>query len=148
MRHADSVSERYGEFEKRGEFHPVLRYQRVERPPFDELHRQEGNAVGFFNRVDRDDVGMVERGNRLRLALKAAEPLGVGRRHQRQDFQGDDPIEPGVLGRINLAHATAPERPDDPVVVQGRADHEEPDRAILTRRAQPVDLYSVRPHAV
>jgi len=37
--------------------------QITERFPLDVLHREEEGAIGFFHRVNRDDVGMIERGN-------------------------------------------------------------------------------------
>ena len=43
--------------------------------PLDELHRQEVHAVRFFHGVDGDDAGVVEGGERLRLAPEALEPV-------------------------------------------------------------------------
>ena len=54
---------------------PALGDEPVERLALDELHGQEVDAVGFLDRVDGDDAGVVERGERLRLALEALEPL-------------------------------------------------------------------------
>ena len=47
----------------------------VERLALDELHGQEVDAVGFLDGVDGDDAGVVEGGERLRLAPEALEPL-------------------------------------------------------------------------
>ena len=57
-----------------------------ERPPceplreilaLDQLHRQEAIAAVLVQTVDRGDVRVVQRGQQLRLALEAGEPLGV-----------------------------------------------------------------------
>src|ERR1035438_5058249 len=56
---------------------PACRNKAVEWLPFDELHRQEVNAVGFLHRVDGDDVRMVELGERFGLTAKAREPLRI-----------------------------------------------------------------------
>ena len=48
-----------------------------QRVAFDELEHQELNAVGFFEAVDRADVGVIERGQHPRLALEPREPIGV-----------------------------------------------------------------------
>jgi hypothetical protein len=39
-----------------------------ERPPFEELHRQEWHAPVFADLVDRHDVIVVNRGSELRFA--------------------------------------------------------------------------------
>ncbi len=43
----------------------------------DQLEHQERGAVGFLEPVDRRDVGVVERGEQLGLALEARETLRV-----------------------------------------------------------------------
>ena len=48
-----------------------------ERRAFDQLHHEGADAVRLFEAIDLRDVGMVQRGERLRLALKARQPLGV-----------------------------------------------------------------------
>ena len=49
--------------------------------------------------VDRDDVGMVQRGDGARLALEAVAALGIGARARGQDLQRDLASELGVLGQ-------------------------------------------------
>ena len=48
-----------------------------QRSPFDQLHRQEELAVGLLHGMDRDDAGMVERGDSLRFALEPFATLRV-----------------------------------------------------------------------
>ncbi len=45
----------------------------------DELEDQRLEAARFFQSVQRGDVGMVQRGENLRLALKACQPRRVRR---------------------------------------------------------------------
>jgi hypothetical protein len=47
---------------------------------------------------------VVERGERLGLALEACQAIGVGRHLRGQHLERDLPLEPGVLGQVNLAH--------------------------------------------
>ena len=47
-----------------------------ERLALDELHRHEVNVVDDLDRVDRDDVGMVEGGDGLGLALSGQPAAG------------------------------------------------------------------------
>ena len=59
--------------------HPAFGDEPVERLALDELHGQEVDAVGLFDGVDRDDAGVVERGEGLGFALEALEPLRASR---------------------------------------------------------------------
>ena len=46
-----------------------------ERLALDELHRQEMRFTGLFDRMDRDNVWMIEGRDRLRFALESVESL-------------------------------------------------------------------------
>ena len=54
--------------------------------PFDILHRVEVDAALGADAEDRDDVGVVQVGGRLRLILEALELTGVQRGRERQHF--------------------------------------------------------------
>jgi hypothetical protein len=95
--------------------------QAGERLALHQLHREEVDAVGVLDRVDGDDIGVVQRGNRLGLALEAPEAVGVGRHLQRQDLEGDTAVQPGVFGGVDLTHSAFAERGDDVVVAEPRA---------------------------
>ncbi len=86
------------------------------------LHDDVRLVVGDAELVDRDDVGMVQGGRRLRLALEAGDLLRVGRGRQ-QDLDGDGAIELGVLREEHLAHAAGAYLLDDPVVCNTLPDH-------------------------
>jgi hypothetical protein len=64
----------------------------------------------------RRAVGMIERGEQLRLALEAREPLGVPREEIREDLEGDIALQLRVAGAIDLAH---PARPDGASDLEG-----------------------------
>ena len=49
----------------------------VERRPFDELHDEGSRSAALLEAEDRGDVGVVELGEQLGLALEAGEALGV-----------------------------------------------------------------------
>ena len=51
------------------------------------------------------DVGMVQGGERLRLAREPREPLGIAREELGQHLDGDVAIELRVARAIHLAHA-------------------------------------------
>ena len=52
---------------------------------------------------------MRELRNRARLALEPLANLRIGGQRLRQDLDGDDAIEPGVAGLVDLAHTAGPE---------------------------------------
>src|SRR5262245_51768120 len=74
-----------------------------QRQPLDELHHQGRFAVGVVYRVERSDVGMVERGERLGLSIETRHAL---RRHQAigEHFDRHFPIQPAVSGSVHLSH--------------------------------------------
>ncbi len=62
---------------------PQLLDQVGEVLPFDELHRIVMNAALAAHAVDRDDIGVVQLGRRLRLVLETLQLSGVERRRER-----------------------------------------------------------------
>src|SRR5580704_12777107 len=73
--------------------------------------------------VDRADVGMVQGGSGLGLALEAGKRLRVAGNFLRQEFEGDEAVQARVLGFVYDAHAAAAEFFYDAVVRNGLADH-------------------------
>ena len=84
-----------------------------EGPSFDQLHREERHAVDGLDRMNRDDVRMVERGDGPGLALEALAAFGIECRRVRQHLERDEPVEPRVPRFVDLAHTPAAERGDD-----------------------------------
>ena len=70
----------------------------------------------LLDRIDRDDVRVVEGGDGARFALKAREPLGIARQFGRQHLQRDVAPELGVAGTIDLAHAACAKLVENSVV--------------------------------
>jgi hypothetical protein len=89
----------------------------------DQFHHQRERAVAFLDAVDLRDVGMVERRQRLRLALEARPPLGIRRQQIRQDFDRDVAIELDVAGAVDLAHSAGADLGLDPVMTNNGTDH-------------------------
>ena len=74
-----------------------------------QLHDEIGRACRRARVVDVRDVGMIERGQRLGLALEPGEPVGISGKGLRQDLQRHIAIQLRVVGAIDLAHATRAE---------------------------------------
>ena len=71
----------------------------------DEFHDEGVLAGRFLDRVDRGDVGMIQRGERFGLALESGQALGVGREGLRQDLDRDLTTERRVRRPMHLPHA-------------------------------------------
>jgi hypothetical protein len=91
----------------------------------DQLQREEGLPLGLLEPVDGGDVGVVEGGEEVGLALEAGEALGVLHDLGGQHLDGHFAVEVGVGGPIDLAHPPGPEGGGDAVVRQRLTDHED-----------------------
>ena len=78
-----------------------------------QLHHEVARAVGLFEAVDRGDVGMIQRCQHFRFALKTGEPFGIVRERFRQNFDGYVAPELGVVRLIHFAHAARANLRDD-----------------------------------
>ena len=81
----------------------------LQRHPFEVFHGDERQAVFFADVVDGADVGMVEGGGRLRLALETAEYLWVAGNFIGKEFQGNKTMEACIFGLVDNAHSAATE---------------------------------------
>ena len=79
----------------------------------DQFHHERVHAAAIFEAVDLRDVGMVQRGERLRLALEPGEPLGILRERVGQDLDRHVATERRVARAIDLAHAAGAEGGED-----------------------------------
>ena len=59
----------------------------------------------FADVVEGADVRVIEGGDRPGFVLEARAEMWLGRQRGREHFDGDDAVEPGVAGPIDLAHA-------------------------------------------
>ncbi len=84
----------------------------------DQLHGQEAGAVLVLDREQRDDVRVVEAGDRARLVLEAGEAVGVGGDVGGKHLERHIATEPTVPGAVHLAHSARAERADDLVVAE------------------------------
>jgi hypothetical protein len=77
-------------------------------------------------------VGMVQAGDRFRLALKPPHGLFIGHHAEPQDLDRDATVERGLFGLVDNAHSASPELADDPEFAQ--------DRGLLSGKpCRPVD---------
>jgi hypothetical protein len=60
--------------------------------------------------VEVANVGMAQRGNRARFAVKALPGLGAFGKMGGENLDGNGAVETGVAGTIDLAHASRTKR--------------------------------------
>ncbi len=115
-----------------GDLHGCLYRQTTAPEPLgqvfarNQLHREKRDAVDRMHPVDRGHVGVVERGQQLRFALEACEPLLVACDIRGQHLDRDLTIERRIDGLPDHAHATLADLLDQAVVEQllsGRDRH-------------------------
>ena len=84
------------------------RDDRGEGFPVHQLHHEKFEPLGGFEVEDRADAGVAELGEGERLATDPFAILGGAPRGPKE-LERDVPIEPIVVGAIDLAHAAAAE---------------------------------------
>ena len=73
---------------------------------------------------------MIERGQDLRFALEAREPLGIRRKRVGQDLQRDVALQAGVARAVDLTHAAGAKDCADLIDSEARA----------RSHARPIDM--------
>ena len=115
------VDEGHRELEETFEGQPASRDDPAQWLAPDQLHREEGRPLAglvSLDGVDGDDVGVVERGHRPRLAFEALEGPGVVGHGLRQALQRDLAPEVRVEGAPDDAAPALAERFEEAVVEQ------------------------------
>ena len=77
--------------------------------------------LGRADVVDRDDVGMVERGGRARLLFESLQALRVVREVGGKDLDRHVAPEARVIGPVDLSHPARAERREDLVGAEARS---------------------------
>jgi hypothetical protein len=119
---SESVGQGRGQIEQSVERKPPLGNQLPERLPLDDFHGKQDAARGFFDRVDRNDVRMIEGRDRPGFPLEARPALGVLCDVVGQDLQCDVTAQLGVACTVDFAHAALTEQAGDLVMGNRFAD--------------------------
>src|SRR5207244_12374002 len=94
-----------------------------------ELQRDDECSLRRLRGQDRDDVGMVERGEQTRLAQQFAEVEGLFVRDLERDFL----VDPGVFREVDRPKASAANRRENRVLADDLAAKEHPARRMSGR---------------
>ena len=76
----------------------------AQRLPFQKLHDGIGRPLVGAEVMDREDVRMRQRRNRLRFALEPRQSVCIRRERLRQDFDRDVAVELLVPRSVDLSH--------------------------------------------
>jgi len=92
VRGGQRVGDRNCDFQKALERHPVPGYGVRERSSLDKFHRQEELIVGLLDGMNRDDIGVIQRGDRVAFPFETLTTFRVGGRRRGQELERDVPI--------------------------------------------------------
>ena len=102
-----------------------------------QLRDDVGLPVVLADIVDRDDVGMIERGERPGFLLEPLPAHGIARDVRRQDLDGDGPVQPLIARPPDFAHAAFAELIENFVAAQFAAGH---GALVILRRRGPLKI--------
>jgi len=93
--------------------------------PVNELHSEEGDAVGIADVEDPADVRMGDLARDAHLAVELRQVLGIASAQNGKELQCNCLPEAQIIRAINLSHAAVPDLGDDAVPFRKhRAGHE------------------------
>ena len=122
---------------KRKRAPPGLVAQRAAVDPFEDEKRP---SVGLADIVDRQNIGVVQRGQRSRLTTQPIAVFGAEARGVRHELQGDIAAETVVMRPVHHAHAALADSIDHAVVlkaVAGADMHGQTARRVSSLAARP-----------
>src|SRR5262249_33441308 len=99
-----------------------------QRRSFNQLEHEAADAAFVCDAVNAGNVGMIQRGEQLRLASETCYATGILRDGGVQNLDGHVAPELGVAGTVHFAHAAGAERGLDLVYSESRSrqkDHGE-----------------------
>ena len=97
-----------------------------------------GDAVFIANVIDRDDVGMIERRDSVRLNPETLAASGIAGYFGKQNLQCDFAAKPGIARAVDLAHPAGAKQDQDFVRAQASTAGE--------RHGNPFDSIPRRRH--
>ena len=105
-----------------GQGRVALRHDGAQRPAVHQLHRDEGHPVDLADVVDRDGVGVAQRGRGAGLAEQARRALRVLGVVDVQELERHVAPQHCVAGAEDAPHPTLPEERLEAVATERRAD--------------------------
>ena len=82
------------------------------------------HTVGFFESIDRGNVGVIQRCEQASLALESSHPLTVAHETLGKHFDRDVALQFGIPRAVDLTHPAASKLVQNFVVGEDLSDHE------------------------
>ena len=92
--------------------------------PLNQLQHQCSGVVRLLDAVDRSNARMVQTGEHLSLTLEPGKAIRISGERLRQDLERHLPVQLGIGGLIDLAHAAFANEGSDVVMAESGADFE------------------------
>ena len=124
VRRRERIRERDAQLDDARDGQPARCHLPIKPLALDQLHRQEPNAVLILDRIERDDVRVVEAGDDAGFMFKSRQAFRVRGHAGRQDLERNVTTEAAIPRPIHLAHAAGAERRDDVVATESGACEE------------------------
>jgi hypothetical protein len=116
VRRRDRIRERPPDLHYSFDRQCTFRDQLLQRLSFDKFHGQEERSVCLFDRINRDDVGMIERRHRACFAPESRQRIGIVRHSLRQQFQRHVAPQLGIRSPVHFAHSAGSDGGNDLVM--------------------------------
>jgi hypothetical protein len=113
VRSLESVRDLNGSSQRLFERERAARDPVGQRLAFDQLHDEQMAAVALLQTVQRRDMRVIQRGERLGLPFEACDAIRVVRQMIREYFDRHIAAELRVLRAIDLAHTACAKRRED-----------------------------------
>ena len=114
----ERIRERDAQLDDERDGQPARCQLAIQAVALDQLHRQESDAVLILDRIERDDIRVVEGRHDARLVFEARQAFGVGGHVRRQHLERDVTTEAPVARTVHLAHPARAEPGDDLVFAE------------------------------
>ena len=121
VRGLDGISELLRNGQRLGRREAAVLQPLRQRLSVDELEDEKRRAAGFFEAVNRGNMRMTERRERLRLSLEPGDAIRVTGHRVGQRLDGDVTLQPGIAGTIDVAHPARAEHGENLVGTDPRA---------------------------
>ena len=110
VRGGEAAADLHGVIEDRRQRERRRPNARAERLSFEQLDRDVRDPVVAPDIVNREDVGVRQRGNGAGFAVEPLVEVRIGRRVRRQRLDRDLPLQPRIARAIHVAHAAMADR--------------------------------------
>ena len=81
--------------------------------------RDEADVIDMAERVDLDDVRVVQLGHRPRLGLEPLQIRRLGEEVGAEDLEGHRPVQAELPRQVDIPHPPASQQPLHPEIAQG-----------------------------